>query len=343
MAVPKKIESEIMEDLDKFTEYVSINYGHGKEKTLQYMKTVIDYLLPKKEDVADIKECKKVEFTFTEFLMYENILHVSGCDTATNTEEVSNVSTEVLTEIVTKNSVSTSTEEDVFNSHPVMLEIGTNTEEVAYVSTEVFTEIVAKNSVSTIIAPETPDNSPTRVQNTIMCSNTCISPLESKKHVTNTKDGYMVYKMSELMEYFEYEYTTLYFTFNKEHLDSHIDCDPKFPKKKEGFYIENNGDFIFVNMSCMYGIVPFVVQYSKKASIENKPYIKISVLKQNIDIFRVMFPHMGIDKLISNMTKNIKSKFFLKEEFLDKMTLLLQFAFDKNPTAPMFDKNQKYI
>jgi hypothetical protein len=321
MKIPNKIRGEIVEMLNKFAETVYEDYGYEKDKTLQYVKNVIESLLPHKEDVADEKADKKVNLTFSGVQVIADVFHLSPdmLDMGTNTEEVSNVSTEVLTEFVTKNIVSTSTEEDV------------------EVITEECIKVQEVEDNQGNITPQTPDKSPIRVHNVTMCSNTCISPRESEKHVRNTKDGYMVYKMSEFMEYFKYEYQNLKFTYDKAHLNSHVYRDLKGPpKKKEGFYIENNGDYIFVNMSCMYGIVPFIVTFSKSRSIENKPHMSRYILKTNVDIFRVMFPNMNFDTLIDNMNKNNQREFFLNKAFLNKMTLLLQFTFDMDPTFPMF-------
>jgi hypothetical protein len=334
MAVPKKVEIEIMEVLGKFTKTMLEDFGHEEDKTLQYMKTVIDSILPKKEDVADIKECKKVEFTFTDFLMYEDILHVSGCDTATNTEDVAHVS---------------------------RCETAMNTEDVDHVSTDVLPYVVVvSNSVSSSveknvetvpdnsrfenipdnIAPTTPEISPARVQNTNMCSNTRISPHQSNSCATKMKGEYTVHEMSDLEEYFEYSYKTLEFDYNNDHLKSHVKHDPsQQPKKSEGFYIKNNDELIFVNISCMYGLVPFIYNYSNSGNIAGDVYMSLAILKKNRDIFRIMFPNLKIDTLIKNMTKNPNQKFFLKPDVLDKMTLLLQFAYDKVPTLPMFVQN----
>ena len=343
MAVPKKIEIEIMEVLGKFTKTMLEDFGHGEDKTLQYMKTVIDSLLPKNEDVQEFKECKKVELTFTDFLMYEDIFHVSGCDTATKTEDVSHVSTAENTEDVVHVSTPITTEEVDNVSTEVLPYVAIVSNSVSS-SVEKNVETVPDNSrfenIPDNIAPTTPEISPARVQNTNMCSNTRISPRQSNSCATKMKGEYTVHEMSDLAEYFEYDYTTLEFDCNFDHLQSHVNHDPsQQPKKSEGFYIKNNDELIFVNISCMYGLVPFIYNYSNSGNIAGDVYMSLAILKKNRDIFRIMFPNLKIDTLIKNMKNKTNQKFFLKPDVLDKMTLLLQFAYDKVPTLPMFVQN----
>ena len=328
MAVPKKIESEIMEVLDKFTEYMTNDYGHGKETTLQYMKTVIESLLPEKEHVPEIKECKKVEFVSgcDAAPHTEEVVHVSGCDAATNTEEVVHVSRR-------------------------MSDNATNTEQFVQEPVDVFPDVVVPHNVSTgakefvrVVSeksiPQTPYINPKRVQNTSISSNTHISPCQSKNYATKTEGEYTVHEMSDFEEYLANNYSKLVFAYDKAHLDSHVQHSPSQPRKKaEGFYIKTQYDSIFVNMSCMYGLVPFIYNYSRSGNIAGDVYLSLAILKKNMDIFRIMFPTVKIDTLIGNMSRNPSQKFFLKPDVLNKMTLLLQFAYDKVPTLPMFEQN----